>query len=272
MGAEQHTWAREGFSLFCNTSAIIALLSVALLGPAAAERSKGKIIGPLVASGNPNYFKDASGEVLILTGSHTWNTLQDWGSHGSPQTLDFNAFVSFLVAHGHNFTLLWATELPRVCGLPSTADLAPDLTVSPHPSQRTGPGTATDGGLKFDLTKFDQSYLIACARGPKLCAMLASTLVFIYSRVNFSARSAARATQTVKPERFKVDTSMAVLQSTALALGAPKVQGNDLYFGNTKAADVIGALVDKLGGAASIFLKSGDQYVRVATTLKKEDG
>jgi hypothetical protein len=137
MGAEQHTWAREGFSLFCNTSAIIALLSVALLGPAAAERSKGKIIGPLVASGNPNYFKDASGEVLILTGSHTWNTLQDWGSHGSPQTLDFNAFVSFLVAHGHNFTLLWATELPRVCGLPSTADLAPDLTVSPHPWQRT---------------------------------------------------------------------------------------------------------------------------------------
>jgi hypothetical protein len=80
------------------------------------------------------------------------------------------------------------------------------------------------------------------------------------------------AAQTAKPERFKVDTSMAVLQSTALALGAPKVQGNDLYFGNTKAANVIGALVDKLGGEASIFLKSGDQYVRVATTLKKEDG
>src|SRR6516225_9411640 len=80
------------------------------------------------------------------------------------------------------------------------------------------------------------------------------------------------ATQTDKSERFKVDTSMAVLQSTALALGAPKVQGNDLYFGNTKAAEVVGALVDKLGGGASIFLKSGDQYVRVATTLKKEDG
>jgi len=80
------------------------------------------------------------------------------------------------------------------------------------------------------------------------------------------------AAQTAKSERFKVDTSMAVLQSTAVALGAPKVQGNDLYFGNTKAADVVGGLVDKLGGGASIFLKSGDQYVRVATTLKKEDG
>jgi hypothetical protein len=70
----------------------------------------------------------------------------------------------------------------------------------------------------------------------------------------------------------RVTTSMAVLQSTAGALGAPKVQGNDLYFGNTKAADVVGALVDKLGGEASIFLKNGNQYVRVATTMKKEDG
>src|SRR5262245_41738401 len=80
------------------------------------------------------------------------------------------------------------------------------------------------------------------------------------------------AAQTAKPEMSKVNTSMAVLQSTAGALGAPNVQGNDLYFGNTKAADVVGGLVDKLGGAASILLKRGDQYVRVATTLKKEDG
>ena len=42
------------------------------------------IAGPLTASGNPNYFRDASGAVLILSGSQTWNTLQDWGSNGSP--------------------------------------------------------------------------------------------------------------------------------------------------------------------------------------------
>ena len=125
MKPARHTWAREGCSLLCKKSAIVALLSVALLGPAAAEPSTAKITGPLVASGNPNYFKDASGAVLILTGSHTWNTFQDWGSHGSPQTLDFNAFVSFLIAHEHNFTLLWATELPKVCGLPTTATSRP---------------------------------------------------------------------------------------------------------------------------------------------------
>jgi hypothetical protein len=84
MEPAQHTLAR-GCSLLSKILAIVVLLSVALLGPAAAEHSTAKITGPLVASGNPNYFKDATGAILILTGSHTWNTLQDWGSDGSPQ-------------------------------------------------------------------------------------------------------------------------------------------------------------------------------------------
>jgi hypothetical protein len=126
--------------------------------PLQAADGTAKITGPLVASGNPNYFKDASGAILILNGSQTWNTLQDWGSNGSLQPLDFNAYVNFLTAHGHNFTLLWTAELPKFCGFPATKSAPPDLTVSPHPWLRTGPGNATDGGLKFDLTKFNQSY------------------------------------------------------------------------------------------------------------------
>ena len=51
-----------------------------------------------------------------------------------------------------------ASELPKFCGLPPTASSPPDLTVGPHPWQRTGPGNATDGKLKFDLSKFDQTY------------------------------------------------------------------------------------------------------------------
>ena len=117
-----------------------------------------QVAGPLTASGNSQYFKDADGTVLVLNGSQTWNTLQDWGSNGRVQTLDFNAYVNFLTAHGHNFTLLWRTELPKFCGLPTTESFPPDLTVGPHPWLRTGPGKATDGGLKFDLTKFDQRF------------------------------------------------------------------------------------------------------------------
>ena len=129
-----------------------------LLAHIAPSQTVTRISGPLVASSNPNYFQDAYGFVLILSGSQTWNTLQDWGSNGSPQTLDFNAYVHFLTAHGHNFTLLWRVELPHFCSLPTTAGPSPDMTVSPQPWLRTGPGRATDGGLKFDLTKFNQSY------------------------------------------------------------------------------------------------------------------
>ena len=91
------------------------------------------IRGPLRASKNPNYFEDAGGTPLILCGSHTWNTLQDWGTDGAVRPLDFDAFVGFLRARGHNFTLLWYTELPRFRGLPTTEKAPPDFTVGPHP-------------------------------------------------------------------------------------------------------------------------------------------
>jgi len=140
-------------------NALLPLLgSVALLGAQTSAAGPAPIQGLLRASSNPNYFADASGAPLILCGSQTWNTLQDWGAGGSVQPLDFDAFVSFLTAHGHNFTLLWRTELPKFSNLPVTATNPPEFTVSPHPWMRTGPGLAMDGGLKFDLTKFDQAY------------------------------------------------------------------------------------------------------------------
>ncbi|HYK87872.1 MAG TPA: putative collagen-binding domain-containing protein [Acidobacteriota bacterium] len=149
----------------CQQLALRALRSLSGMGVAclfsilaSAQVVGGQVAGPLRVSANPNYFMDANGTVLILIGSQTWNTLQDWGSNGTVQPIDFSAFVSFLTSHRHNFTLLWRTELPKFCGLPSSASSPPELTVSPHPWLRTGPGKATDGGLKFDLTKFDQVF------------------------------------------------------------------------------------------------------------------
>jgi hypothetical protein len=128
-------------------------------GAPQAASTYGPITVPLrTLSTNPHYFTDGSGRAVYLTGSQTWNTLQDWGTHGSVQPIDFPAFVNMLLAHNHNFTLIWATELPTFHGLPTTAASPPDFTVSPLPWERTGPGIATDGKLKFDLTKFNQGY------------------------------------------------------------------------------------------------------------------
>jgi hypothetical protein len=114
---------------------------------------------PLKAlASNPNYFTDGSGKAIYLTGSHTWNTVQDWGANDTIQPLDFKTFVRMLVAHHHNFTLLWTTELPTFRRLPTTASHPPDFTVSPLPWRRTGPGKAADGKPKFDLSKYNQAY------------------------------------------------------------------------------------------------------------------
>lgn len=71
----------------------------------------------------------------------------------------------------------------------------------------------------------------------------------------------------------KIKTAMASLKAKTEKLGAPKVEGKDLYFGKMKAdSSVVDAVAKEHGGAATLFAKAGNEYVRVATTLKKEDG
>ena len=48
-----------------------------------------------------------------------------------------------------------------------------------------------------------------------------------------------------------------------------------LYFGTTKMNnlfDVVDEVSKENGGTATLFVKAGDEYVRVATNVKKDDG
>ena len=81
----------------------------------------------------------------------------------------------------------------------------------------------------------------------------------------------------------KVTTSMATLKAQTAKLGAPKVEGMDavagkevpaLYFGATKmnnSFDVVDEVVKENGGTATLFVKAGDDYVRITTNVKKDD-
>jgi hypothetical protein len=112
--------------------------------------------GPLRSlASNPNYFTDGSGKAILLTGSHTWNNFQDLGST-TPQSIDFNAFVSFLVSHHMNATILWRKDLPEACGWGAGGTW--NISATGFPWARPGPGTATDGNPKFDLNSFNQAY------------------------------------------------------------------------------------------------------------------
>jgi hypothetical protein len=82
----------------------------------------------------------------------------------------------------------------------------------------------------------------------------------------------------------KVKAAMALLKSKAEKLGPAKLEGTDavagktvpaVYFGATKMNnnfDLVDEVVKEAGGTATIFVKSGDEYVRVATNVKKDDG
>jgi Cache 3/Cache 2 fusion domain len=82
----------------------------------------------------------------------------------------------------------------------------------------------------------------------------------------------------------KVETAMGLLKSMAAKMGPPKIEGTDtvagkqvpaIYFGSTKMNnnfDLVDEVVKQVGGTATIFVKSGDEYVRVATNVKKDDG
>lgn len=67
--------------VFLGCISFIFFGNAAQSGAHSSSESAGVIIRrPLRASPNPNYFQDADGNPLILCGSQTWNTLQDWGT------------------------------------------------------------------------------------------------------------------------------------------------------------------------------------------------
>jgi Family of unknown function (DUF6298)/Putative collagen-binding domain of a collagenase len=97
--------------------------------------------------------------VVYLTGSHTWNNLQDMEPKGSNGSFDFDAYLDFLVRHHHNFIRLWRWESTGWDSSSSSwKNQNTQFIITPHPWKRTGPGMALDGKPKFDLTAFDSDY------------------------------------------------------------------------------------------------------------------
>jgi hypothetical protein len=81
-----------------------------------------------------------------------------------------------------------------------------------------------------------------------------------------------------------VTRSIAALISKTGKLGGPHLEERDtvggkdvpgLYFGWTKmnnSFDLVDQVVKEDGGTATLFVKSGEEYVRVATNIRKSDG
>ncbi|HEV3120475.1 MAG TPA: hypothetical protein VGY53_01165 [Isosphaeraceae bacterium] len=117
--------------------------------------------GPLrPLESNPRYFTDGSGKAVFLTGSHNWHNFQDNGhrlpkEEDPPPAFDFDAYLTLLEKHHHNFFRLWRWEAPKWT---DTQPSGVTKFCQPHPWKREGPELAADGKPKFNLSEFDPAY------------------------------------------------------------------------------------------------------------------
>ncbi len=112
--------------------------------------------GPLrIHARNPRYFAGGSGKAIFLAGSHTWPNFQERGVEGQTPDFDYDEYLDFMVARGHNFMRMWRWEHAQWMQFVPPKTL---IRYEPMAYMRTGPGKALDGKPKFDLTKFNQAY------------------------------------------------------------------------------------------------------------------
>jgi hypothetical protein len=112
----------------------------------------------------------------------------------------------------------------------------------------------------------------------KKCMFALALLAFT---ADFFVQSSARVFAGPAEE---VQAAMQLLKSKAATMGAPIVNGEEAVAGKNVPALQFGAtkmnnnfvLVDEVqkeaGGTATIFVRSGDEFVRVATNVQKDDG
>ena len=75
-------------------------------------------------------------------------------------------------------------------------------------------------------------------------------------------------------ENPKVKAAMESLKGELNKLGAPKLDGENLFFGSAKINGdfaVVDAIKAKHGGTATVFVKKGSNYVRISTNVMKGD-
>src|SRR5262249_5274030 len=78
--------------------------------------------------------------------------LQDTGVAPVP-TFDWATYIAMMKSHNHNFMRLWQWQ--QSAWAPWTPD---KIWFQPELYVRSGPGNSLDGGLKFDLKKFNPAY------------------------------------------------------------------------------------------------------------------
>ena len=104
------------------------------------------------STANPRYFTDGNNPAIYLTGSHTWDIL---ACEVTARCYNYNDYLNYMQKYGFNFLRLWISK-----EIAWRRDSSGKIDHhEPKVYQRTGPGNALDGGLKFDLTKINPVFI-----------------------------------------------------------------------------------------------------------------
>jgi len=154
-------------SLFYKSLILLAggiFLGLVVSGSAKAEKARGLL---RVLKANPRYFTDGSGKAVYLGGHQIFVDVQDNSFNKEftkdmsrpedpsrkARLLDWGRYLDFVDSLGFNYVrgwIIWSTGSGKAA--------SPHRVAYPMPFRRTGPGNANDGGLKFDLSRFDEAF------------------------------------------------------------------------------------------------------------------
>jgi hypothetical protein len=102
--------------------------------------------------------------------------------------------------------------------------------------------------------------------------------------VSVSAEPFKSVLKTLMDPDDTVNSAMALLISKTSKLGPPRLEGTEevagrevptLYFGQTRmnsTFDVVDQVAAEKGGTATLFVRKGDEFVRVSTNVRRDDG
>jgi pimeloyl-ACP methyl ester carboxylesterase len=192
-------------------------------------------------------------------------------------------YVAQNVKHVDELIAIQASVWGRATALGENVDKAVEI-YNPKFWRTAGLGAKRLRGIHFSYIANSDSHFYA-DEDPEV-----RNFVFNEVKKLTDPTAPARSVSGIQPEGIigagdmqKVKAAMALLKSESEKLGPAKIEGTDtidgnavpaVFFGVTKMNNnftLVDEVVKEVGGTATIFVKSGADYVRVATNVVKDD-
>jgi hypothetical protein len=252
----------------------------------------GRISSPGIVSLQGELIAIPNTIVTLPLAQHSWRNAVKLIKQQTPETkivvigysLGANnaTYVAQNVKHVDELIAIQASEWGRAIALGENVDKAVEI-YNPKFWRTAGLGAKRLRGMHFSYIANSDSHFYA-DEDPEVHN-------FVFNEVKKIAdpTAPAKSVSGIHPEGIvgagdmqKVKAAMALLKSESEKLGPAKIEGTDtidgsvvpaVFFGTTKMNNnftLVDEVVKTVGGTATIFVKSGADYVRVATNVAKD--